>query len=131
MQSLPNLYAMEAALAGPMEPVLHRLVSDRLTDAIACGVEHLTHLIIVEPGDAEADFQREAAFSPFHAPLSDTRYGDEDFLPNWDWAGHHGGWYEWFKIVGNDGFAFIVLVPDVEGVDPLLLSMLRTYVPCA
>lgn len=131
MLSLPNLYAMEAALAGPLQPTLHRLISDRLTDAVACGVEHLTHLIVVEPGDTENDFQQEAAFSPFQNPLSETRYGDPDFVPLWDWAGQHDGWYEWFKIVGNDGFAFIVLVPDEEGVDPLLLTMLREHVPCA
>lgn len=130
MLSLPNLYAMEAALAGPLDPVLHRLMSDRVTDAIACGVEHMTHLLIVEPGDGETDFQREAAFSPFCNPLSETRYGDPDFMPGWDWAGLHDGWYEWFTCIGNDGFAFIVLVPISEGVDQMLLAMLREHVSC-
>ena len=131
MLSLPNLYAIEAVLAGPLDSKLRQLLSDRLTDAIACGCEHLTHLIICEPGDTEADFRREGAFSPFCNPLSDTRYGDPGFEPHWDWAGCHDGFYEWLTCIGNDGFAFIVLVPDSEGVDPQLLAMLREHVPCA
>ena len=78
----------------------------------------------------EADFQREAAFSPFHNPLSETRFGDPEFSPGWDWAGRQHGWFEWFTVVGNDGFAFVVLVPDAETIDPMLLAMLREHVPC-
>ncbi|PZU60278.1 MAG: hypothetical protein DI547_04500 [Sphingobium sp.] len=121
---------MEVALTQPLDAALHALISDRLADAIACGVEHMTHLIVVEPGDGESDFQREAAFSPFHNPLSETRFGDPDFFPGWDWAGRHDGWFEWFTIVGNDGFAFVVLVPDAETIDPTLLAMLREHAPC-
>lgn len=130
MLSLPNLDAMEAALTQPLDPILHTLIADRIADAIACGVEHLTHLIVVEPGDEEGEFRREAAFSPFHNPLSETRYGDHDFFPDWDWAGQQDGWFEWFRIIGNGAFAFIVLVPDSEDIDPTLLAMLREYVAC-
>lgn len=128
MLSLPNLDAMNAVLAQPMEPVLHELLSDRVADAIACGYEHRTHIIICEPGDTEADFLREAAFSPLRNTLSGWRYGDACFQPQWDWAARHDGWFEWLACIGKDGFAFIILVPDSEDIDPTLLAMLREHV---
>jgi hypothetical protein len=127
MINVTTFNAMQAALAQPMDPALHRLLSDRVADAVACGCEHLTHLIICEPGDTEADFLREAGFSPFYNPLSGWRYGDACFSPHWDWADHHDGWFEWLTCIGNDGFARIVLVPEVEGIDPALLAMLREH----
>ncbi|WP_183956384.1 hypothetical protein [Sphingobium fontiphilum] len=111
---------MQAVLAQPMEPVLHELLSDRVVDAIACGYEHQTHIIICEPGDTEADFLRAAAFSP---PLSGWLYGDACFQPLWDWAARHDGWFEWLSCIGKAGFAFILLVPDSEDIDPTLLAI--------
>ncbi|KXU30231.1 hypothetical protein A0J57_21045 [Sphingobium sp. 22B] len=122
---------MKAALLLPLDPALRRLLSDRIQDAIACGLEGLTYIIVVEPGDGEADFIREGAFSPFWNPLSETRYSDPAHIPPWDWAERLDGWgWEFIRTVGNDGFAFIVLVPDSEGVDPRLRAMCRELIPC-
>ena len=40
---------------------------------------------------------------------------------------NHGGWFELFVTVGNDGFAFHLFVRDREGVDPELLAMCRAH----
>lgn len=129
MLSITDLHA---EVPGRLDPTLHRLLSDRIQDAIASGLADLTHIIIVEPGDTESDFIREAAFSPFHNSLSETRFGDPYFEPPWCWLDRLDGWgWEAIHTIGNDGFAFIILVPDVEGVDPLLLVMLREFSPCS
>lgn len=130
MLSLPDFAALQNALTLPLDPVLHNLLAQRLADALACGVEQLTHILIVEPGDTEEDFLKQAAFSPFHNPLRDLRYGQTGFQPHWDWCGQPvQGWFEWFTCVGNDGFAFIVLVPDGDGIDLGLRAMLQTFMP--
>ncbi|WP_150291711.1 hypothetical protein [Sphingobium estronivorans] len=129
MLSLYDINNMNAALLLPLDPTLHRLLSDRIRDIIACALEELTHIIIVEPGDGEGDFIREAAFSPFWNPLSETRYGDPDHIPPWDWTERLDGWgWELIRTAGNDGFAFIVLVPDGEGIDPTLRTMCASYI---
>ena len=128
MISLPTYAAMKAALLQIQDKTLYRIVNDRLSDAVACGCEHMTHILIIEPGNGEAEFLREAAFTPFRNPLSDTRYGQSGFEPHWDWAGQHQGWFEWLTCIGNAGFAFIVLVPDRDDIDPMLLAMLREFI---
>lgn len=129
MLSLYDLDTMNAALLLPLDPTLHRLLSDRIRDAIACGLENLTHIIVVEAGDGEGDFMEEVAFSPYWNALSETRFGDPDHIPPWDWAERLDGWgWEFIRTIGNDGFAFIVLVPDREGIDPKLRAMCRELV---
>ena len=130
MLSLHDIDTMNAALSLPLDPKLHRLLSDRIQDAIACGLEALTHIIVITPDDGESDFIREVSFSPFWNPLSETRYGDPGHIPPWDWAGKQDGHYEWLKTVGDSGFAFIVLVPDRDGIDPTLLAMCREFISC-
>jgi hypothetical protein len=129
MLSLHDMPSMLAALDLPLDPTLHRLLADRIHDTIACGLGDMTHIIVVEPGDREADFLREAAFSPFWNPTLPLRYGEVGFEPPWDWAGKHDGWFEWIKTVGNSGFAFIVLVPDREEIDPTLAAMCKEFIP--
>lgn len=122
---------LRARLPKQLGSTFRRLLTDRIQDAIACGLEEMTHIIAVEPGDGENDFIREAAFSPFRNTLSQTRYGDPDFEPPWCWLDRLEGWgWEAIHTVGNDGFAFIILVPDIEGIDPTLLAMLREFAPC-
>jgi hypothetical protein len=130
MISLPDFVALQAALSLPLEPTLHCLLADRIADAIACECQHLTHIIVVEPDDREEDFLREAAFSPFTNPLSDSRHGEPGFAPPWDWAGRHDGWTELLTCIGNDGFALIILIPPHPDIDPRLLSLLQEHVPC-
>ncbi|KFD25819.1 hypothetical protein [Sphingobium yanoikuyae] len=116
---------LSADLPRHIEPTLHRLLSDRIQDARACGLGDLTHIIVVEPGDGEGDFIREADFSPFRNLLSETRFGDQGFEPPWCWHDRPEGWgWEAIHTVGNDGFAFIILVPDATGIDQALLAML-------
>lgn len=132
MLSLYDLKTMNAALLLPLDPALHRLLSARIRDVIACGLEEFTHIIVVEPGDGEGNFIREAALSPFYNPLSEARYGQAGFEPLWDWAERLDGWgWEFIRTIGNDGFAFIVLVPDAEGIDPMLRAMCASYIPPA
>ena len=115
-----------APTSAPVDPALRRLLADRVHDWTAIGLLGLTHLLVVEPGDTEDDIISEVAFSPL-VDLDGRRLGDEGFLPPFDWLSRAGGYFELIQTVGNDGFAFHILVPDRDGVDTELLALCRAY----
>lgn len=128
MLSLADPEAMQAVLAQPMEAALRARLSHHIAAAVACGCEHLTHILVCDPGDTEEDFLQAAGFSPFRNPVSEKCYGEDGFEPHWDWAACVDGWFEWLTCIGNDGFARIVLVSERVDTDPILLAMLREHV---
>lgn len=112
-----NLYdrdTITAALRQPLEPELHTLIADRWSDAIASDLGDLTHILVVQPGDTEADIVDAIGFNPLD--------GD---VPAPDWKECHRTYHELIYCVGNSGFAFLVVVQEAEGVLPGLLDLCR------
>ena len=64
MQSYDNRASLEAALHLPLEPRLHRLLTDRVDQYRSADVLDMTHVLIIEPGDTEAAIVEEVGFSP-------------------------------------------------------------------
>lgn len=93
------------------DPTLRSLVLGHLTTAKENGLQALTCIAVVEPHDSEGTIVQELGFSPLVNPLSETRFGDRDFSPAWDWLEVHHGWYELIFTVGDDGFAYILFAP--------------------
>lgn len=89
---------------------LRSLVQGHLATAKENGLQDLTCIAVVEPYDSESAIVEELGFSPLANPLSETRFGDPDFSPAWDWLEEHRGWYELIFTVGDDGFAYIVFI---------------------
>lgn len=87
----------------------------------------LTHLLIVEPGDTEADIIDEVGFSPLVSTWDGRLFGTEGFQPFWDGLHDRGGWFELIVTVGDSGFAFVLVIADREGVLPNLLALCRTH----
>lgn len=90
---------------------LRTLVDAHLITARENGLEKLTCIAVVELADSEQTIIDELGFSPLQNPLTETRFGDPNFFPPWDWLELHRGWYEMIFTVGNAGFAFLVFVP--------------------
>jgi len=105
------------------EESTHRPVQDWS----ARGLLGLTHLAIIEVGDTDVSIIDELAFSPLVNPLDGLRHGMAGFVLPFDYAEDHGGWFELFVTVGNDGFAFVLFVRDRDGVDPELLAVCRAH----
>ena len=126
MQYYDNRAAIEAAPAMQHKPRLHRLLLDRVALYREAGLLDLTHLLVVEPGDTEQAIIDKVGFSPLVNAIDGVRYGSADYQgdgPIW----RHDGWYELVVPVGNDGFAFVLLVADADGIIPELLDLCRTY----
>ena len=113
MIDLPSIESIKAALNQPLGESLRRLLEDRLADTIHCGLQDYTHVLVVEAGDTEQQIVEAIGFSPLK-----TRIDNRRNCPDWDWCEQHLGWWELLYTVGNDGFAYILLVEDA-GRSPL------------
>lgn len=118
MIDMPDLDAMLAVLRAPLQSDLRELLASRLQDAFACGLADLTHMLIIQPGDTEAQIIDAIGFSPLVSRMDGNR-----FQPDWDYIEPHPGWWELIYTVGDSGFAFLVFVERAEGVLPSLLAL--------
>lgn len=64
MISLPNRTAVERALADSLSPRLRELLAERLAVTKANGVADMTHYLVVQAGDTEADIVEALGLSP-------------------------------------------------------------------
>lgn len=118
MINLPDADAIRAALVQPLDEHLHQLLAGRLHDSIACGLGDLTHMLVIQPGDCEADIVEAIGFSPLVSRLDGER-----FQADWDWIERHDGWWELVYTVGDSGFAYLVFVEIADGVLPDLFRL--------
>lgn len=86
MLNLPDRDSQLAVLHQPLEPNLKRLLQGRVRDAAVLGLADLTHLVVIEPGDSEADIVEAIGFSPLVSRLDGVRH-----QPDWDWIEKHEG----------------------------------------
>lgn len=107
MFNLPTIEDLQTAINAVTCPKLRRLLADRLIDTVQCGLESLTHVLVIEAGDNEAAIVEAIGFSPLTTRIDGIRNG-----PDWDWLERHSGWWEVLYTVGNAGFAYIVLIQD-------------------
>ena len=127
MLSLPDAAAIRAALNQPLEPRLVAILADELATAEACELENLTYILVIQPGDTEEAIKREIGWSPLVNPIDEVRFGTAGFVPYWVALEDLGGWYQLIHAIGNDGFAFILLIEDAAGTPADLLAMCRHY----
>ncbi len=127
MQLYDTAATITAAPANATDPRLARLLTDRIHDWTTNRLLDLTLLLIVEADDTEEAIVEAVGFSPLVNPIDGLRHGMEGFVLPFDYLEDHGGWFELFVTVGNDGFAFVLFVRDRDGVDPELLAMCRAH----
>lgn len=106
MLDLPDQASQLAMLDQP----LRALVAAKVAAALEKGLADLTHIVVVTKEDDPATVTDVLGFNPLFSRLDDTRPE-----PDWDWLERHEGWFELVYTMGNDGFAFIVLVADDDG----------------
>lgn len=118
MMDFPSIEQLSNAIDTLPPSPLKTLLAHRLADTIHCGLQDYTHLLVVEAGDTESDIVDAVGFSPLVSRLDGIRN-----QPDCDWLERHDGWWELLYTVGNDGFAYILLVEDAEG-EPSALALL-------
>jgi len=110
MLSFDTRDALLAALDLPLNEELQRLISERVEDAIVRNLGDMTHILVVQAGDTEADIIDAIGFSPLVHRIHGTRYGEPTFEPDWDWRLNHSEWVELGYTIGDSGFAYILFI---------------------
>jgi len=86
-------------------------------------------LILVEPGDTLSILEAECGCPIVTGLFGDTKYGDTDFMPCFEWLDHHAQahCYEMLFVMSDDGYGVALFVPDELDIDPELLAFCREY----
>lgn len=130
MLSLRNSGSMQRAATSFPDPELCRLLALRmaqLEEDASVDLGDLVHFLVVQPGDTFDAIDAELGFSPIVNFVDESRYGEPDFMPSWEWIERHNGWFELAFVLSDDGFGWIVFVQDADGVDPELRAMCNSW----
>ncbi|RXD02514.1 hypothetical protein EQZ23_18000 [Sphingomonas sp. UV9] len=115
-------------LAGSLDPPVRAAVVAELL--LLTGGDHdltdETDVLVVQQGDTEADIIRQAGFSPLVDQITGIRFDQSGFEPAWDLLTLSGGVFRMVITYGST-FATILLVPDVDGIEPALLALCRSH----
>jgi hypothetical protein len=113
MHTITSSAAMATFLAQPLDPTLRRILTDRserLADYDGYDLGELAHFLIVQPGDTVEAIEAALGFSP-------VTHGAEAVTD-------HGGWVEAVFVLSDDGFGWVLLVPNTPAVPAELLPLL-------
>ena len=116
MLSFYDRASLRHALTLPLRSDIKELLHTHIKQIFDDGLADLTHLLVIQPGDTEAMVREEIGFSPLE--VEGVRYGSPGFIPRWDSIYDHGPAYEMIYCIGNDGFAFLLLIIKAEEAPP-------------
>ena len=118
MINLPDFDSQRTILNQPIDAELREPLRQCLELAYANGVADLTHILVLEPGDTEADIVEAIGFSPLLSRI-DGIPGQLDA----DLIAEHADWWQLTYCVGNSGFAYILFASKAYGILPELQVM--------
>lgn len=130
MRTINNDAAMADALDSmadddPVKTLLQRRTNELVGDGYT--VSDLACFVIIEPGDTISTIETELNLPIVTNAIDGSRYGDPAFTAGWEWILDHGGCFEMPFIMTDDGYGHVLLIPDIDGIDPALLNLCRTY----
>ncbi|WP_375287067.1 hypothetical protein [Sphingomonas sp.] len=120
--------SMARVLTLELDSQLHRILERRFASLVTSDgdLTDWTEFLVVEPGDGEDDIVREVGFSPVIEPVDGARFGTKGFRPFWDHLDREDGHFVMIQSFGST-FAYVLIIPDAEGIWPELLLLCRHY----
>lgn len=117
MLIIRNAADLARALDSPTDPQLKQLLAvrrDQLFTDTGGDYElgELVQFVVAEPDDKIATIEADIGFPLFTEPA-------------FEWVQDHGGWFEGIVILSDDGFGIALFVPDGDGIDPRMLTVMR------
>ncbi len=110
MNTLKTTASMLEAATNHPDPDLRRLLVNRIASLqdYDCDLAELVQVLLVEPG---------ATLDAIEAELG------VELTTSWETITRQGGWYELTFVLSDDGFGWVIFVPDQPGVPQELLDL--------
>ena len=121
---------MAQILSGPIDLDLKAILLERLAllaEFSEWDLADLAHFIIVEPGDSIEAIESELGINPLVNIVDDARYPDPAFEPSFEFCIARIGYFDLTFALCDSGLAIVLLVPDQDGIEPVLLELCRAY----
>jgi hypothetical protein len=83
------------------------------------------YIVIAEPGDEVKALEEETGFLIFSDWFGKSHYPDRDFTPSFEYLDDTPLCYEMVFIINDGGFAVLLFVPKMTGINADLLKMCR------
>ena len=109
---ITNTVEMTRVLCRVTDATLRRILTERaeqLAEYDGYDLGELAHFLIVEPSDSLDTIEAALGFSPLTNLV--------------EVVVDHGGWFEAVFILGDDGFGWVLLIPDQPDIDPAFLHL--------
>ena len=123
---------MARVLSGPIDPDLKAILLERLAllypEFSDWNLSELASFIIVEPGDCIEAIEHELGMSPTVNLVDGKRFPDPAFEPSWEFCIARKGYYDLTFVLSDSGLGIVLLVPDVDGVAPELLELIKANI---
>ena len=120
-------------IAGIADSHLRQLIEQRIQDIEECcpwDAEELGPFIIVEPGDTGNDLETVMGFSILESNFDESRFGDDDFAPSFEFVEIVGEeLFELVYIVNDGGYGYDIFIQNLPGLDPVIRSFCQTESP--
>ncbi len=98
----------------------HDLSGEEIYDPACHG-----YIVIAEPGDDVKALEEETGCPIFSDWFGESHYPDDDFTQSFEYLDDTPLCYEMVFILNDSGFAILVFVPKLTGIDADLLNMCR------
>lgn len=112
-------------------PAIRQLIEHRIQAISECcpwDAAELGPFIVVEPGDTASDLEAIMGFSILEGIFDQSRFGDDDFAPSFEFAESHGDdLVELVYVVSDSGYGYDIFIVNRAGIDPLLLAFCQAY----
>lgn len=121
MLIINNMESLARALGSCLDEQIKRLLVAR-ADLI-----DLATFVIPAVGDSMADVEAAAGIPIATNFIDGVSYGDPEYVPSFEWVMPHGDIFEMVFVLDDEGNGVVLIIPDFEGVDPVLLSLARDH----
>ena len=83
------------------------------------------YFVIVDSDDTPETLEQVTGCPINHGWFDDALYGDEDFVPAWEWLAEHASYFEMVFILSEA--TIVLLIAKHANINPLLLKLCQSY----
>lgn len=87
----------------------------------------LGYFMVVEPIDSVEALETATGCSILHGRFGAAIFGEQGFVPAFEFMEEHPSCFEMAFIISDDGFGIELFVPKLSGINPQLLALCATY----